>query len=109
MNINQFIKFRREVKKISQEFMAYELGISQSQYSRRENGTLKFSLEETIKITKILDFALTELIESNIEDNKEAEITESEKPTLHERLIDQYEARLREKDELIKLLQKKIN
>lgn len=38
MDIATKVKLLREDKKISQEFISQELGLSQSQYSRRENG-----------------------------------------------------------------------
>lgn len=39
-----------------------DLGLSQSQYSRRENGTIEFSLNEIRKICKILDLDLHQTI-----------------------------------------------
>lgn len=42
--------------------MAMDLGLSQSQYSRRENGTIEFSLNEIRKICKILDLDLHQTI-----------------------------------------------
>jgi len=102
-NINQNIKLHREIKKISQEYMSYELGISQSQYSRRECGSMKFTLEETVKISKILTLPLSSLIETDSEPSKS-----TTNLTITEQLINQYEARLKEKDELISIL-KSIN
>jgi transcriptional regulator with XRE-family HTH domain len=49
------IKEIRLSKGYSQENMAMDLGLSQSQYSRRENGAIEFSLAEIRKICKILD------------------------------------------------------
>jgi transcriptional regulator with XRE-family HTH domain len=42
--------------------MAMDLGLSQSQYSRRENGTIEFSLNEIRNICKILDLDLHQTI-----------------------------------------------
>lgn len=39
-----------------------DLGLSQSQYSRRENGTIEFSLNEIGKICKILGLDLHQTI-----------------------------------------------
>ena len=38
MKLHEKIKSIRENKRFSQDSIAYELGLSQSQYSRRENG-----------------------------------------------------------------------
>lgn len=42
MKIHETIKEIREDKKISQEVVAHNLRLSQSQYSRRESGEIKF-------------------------------------------------------------------
>jgi transcriptional regulator with XRE-family HTH domain len=110
MNINQKIKRQRELKKISQDAtMAYKLGISQSQYCRRENGTLRFTIDETIKTAKILDLPITTLIETNKDCDKKIEVLKTDKPKLSDQLINQYEARLKEKNEIISLLKEKVN
>ena len=58
----EVIKQLRLSKGYSQENMAMDLGLSQSQYSRRENGTIEFSLNEIRKICKILDLDLHQTI-----------------------------------------------
>jgi transcriptional regulator with XRE-family HTH domain len=58
----EVIKQLRLNKGYSQENMAMDLGLSQSQYSRRENGTIEFSLNEIRKICKILDLDLHQTI-----------------------------------------------
>lgn len=47
------LKIRLE-KKISQEYMAQELCISQAQYSKVERGTTNITVERLIRISKIL-------------------------------------------------------
>ena len=58
----KYIKQIRISKGYSQENMAMDLGLSQSQYSRRENGTIEFSLNEIRQICKILDLDLHQTI-----------------------------------------------
>jgi transcriptional regulator with XRE-family HTH domain len=111
MDIHQRVRLLREDKKISQEFISHELGLSQSQYSRRENGEVKFIAEEIGKLANLLEVSV-----SNIYGE------ESNSFTVHtqnggnfgqyiqasEKLIEQYELRLNEKDEIILLLKNKF-
>jgi transcriptional regulator with XRE-family HTH domain len=55
MEISHKVKLIREDKKFSQEYVSHKLGLSQSQYSRRENGEVKFIAEEIGKLAKILE------------------------------------------------------
>ncbi|MFC6096692.1 helix-turn-helix domain-containing protein [Flavobacterium qiangtangense] len=57
-------KIRLE-KKFTQEYMANELNISQSQYSKKEKGIQKFSLNEIAKIANILNIDMKFLMEEN--------------------------------------------
>lgn len=57
-------KIRLE-KKFTQEYMADELSISQSHYSKKEKGTQKFSFEEITKIAKIFNTDIKLLLEEN--------------------------------------------
>jgi len=54
----------RQEKNYTQEYMADELCISQSQYCKKENGTQKFSFEEIVKIAEILKVETKELLET---------------------------------------------
>jgi transcriptional regulator with XRE-family HTH domain len=73
----EVIKKLRLSKGYSQENMAMDLGLSQSQYSRRENGTIEFSLIEIKKICKILDLDLHQTI-VNLIGNSQDVLTEDE-------------------------------
>ena len=53
MKLHEKVKFYRESKRISQESIAHELGLNQSQYSRRENGSIKFNSEEIALLGKL--------------------------------------------------------
>jgi transcriptional regulator with XRE-family HTH domain len=112
MKLHDKVKYFREVKKISQESIAHELGLNQSQYSRRENGAIKFNSEEISLLSKILDVNPAELFgdQSIIFNNKDQSGGNfAQYINLPEELINQYELRLKEKDEIIQLLKDKIN
>lgn len=64
MKIHTQVKKYREIKGYSQENMAMDLGLSQSQYSRRENGHIQFKTKEIIAIGKLLDIDFLTLIEN---------------------------------------------
>lgn len=71
------IKEIRLSKGYSQENMAMDLGLSQSQYSRRENGAIEFSLEEIRKICKILNLDIYQTV-INLISNPGDVLTEDE-------------------------------
>jgi transcriptional regulator with XRE-family HTH domain len=58
------IKIRqlRKLNELSQENIAVELGLSQSQYSRRENGMMDFTVKEIIKISKLFGVSYEDII-----------------------------------------------
>lgn len=58
--------------------MAYHLGISQSQYSRRENGSVEFTVSEIEKIASILGVAISELFNEGSTLNEENQIKKQE-------------------------------
>lgn len=64
MKIHTQVKKYREIKGYSQENMAMDLGLSQSQYSRRENGHIQFTTKELIAIGKLLNIDFLTLIEN---------------------------------------------
>jgi transcriptional regulator with XRE-family HTH domain len=111
MKLHEKVKTIREERKISQGFMAHELGLDQSQYSRREKGEIQFVPEEIIKLSKLLETTISNLfgeetIVFNNNDQKGGNF--GQYVTIPEKLIEQYELRLKEKDELIALLKEKI-
>ncbi|MGR7813981.1 helix-turn-helix domain-containing protein [Lacinutrix undariae] len=61
MDLATKVKLLREDKKISQEFVSHQLGLSQSQYSRRENGEVKFVAEEIGKLAKLLEVSVSHI------------------------------------------------
>ncbi len=55
--MNNKIRVYRIQKGLSQENMAYELGISQKSYSNLENGKTKLKVETIYKIAVILEIS----------------------------------------------------
>jgi len=53
----------RQEKNYTQEYIADLLAISQSQYSKKENGTQKFFFEEIVKIAEIFSVKVNDLLE----------------------------------------------
>ncbi|GGF19064.1 helix-turn-helix domain-containing protein [Flavobacterium limi] len=105
MKLNQKVKLIRESKKISQIYLAHELGLNQSQYSRREKGEIQFNSDEIIKLSNLLETSISSLFDEqqNIISHK---WDYNNINSISSKLIEQYEHRLKEKDEMIKLLLK---
>lgn len=111
MKLHEKVKYYREIKRLSQESMAFELGLNQSQYSRRENGSIKFDSEEISNLSKILDVSASELFgdEAVIFNNtNQSGGSFGKYVQLPEELIKQYEIRLKEKDEMIQFLKERV-
>ena len=53
----------RKHKNYSQEYIAKKLNINESNYSRREKGLTKITLEEWIKLAQILEIAMEDIYE----------------------------------------------
>jgi len=50
----QRLRFERLSRKVSQEEVAQALGINRSSYHKKENGSIKISVEEFAKILELL-------------------------------------------------------
>lgn len=61
--IGDKIRKIREHKGLSQEVIAFELGISQPTYARLEKKDVRISITRLIEITKILNISVSELID----------------------------------------------
>jgi transcriptional regulator with XRE-family HTH domain len=55
---------QRKLKGLSQTDVAEKMFLTQSQYSRRENGTIQVVYEEWLKLSKILEVRVEEIFES---------------------------------------------
>ncbi len=107
------IKVLRKQKGLSQEEVADHLHISQSTYARIENGERGSWANYIVPISNLFGVQPEELLK---QDNIHIETIETNGAVynmgtvnqLSEKLITQYEERLKEKDKLIALLEKTI-
>jgi transcriptional regulator with XRE-family HTH domain len=112
MKIYEKIKEIREFKKISQDMIAFELSLDQSQYYRREKDEIKFVVDEIEIISKILDTKISQIYgEETLIFNNHDQKGESfgQYVSVPEKLIEQYEIRLLEKEKLIAFLKEQIS
>ena len=110
MNLGTKIRNERGEKGFSQEFLAEKLNISQGTLSNIESNKSKPDIDLLRGISKILEIDVYDLIEENKlkQINKDSAVgymAEHQKIELSEKLIEQYEFRLKEKDEMISILQ----
>jgi transcriptional regulator with XRE-family HTH domain len=59
------IKIMREMKNLTQEFVAEKLDMSQANYSRLERDEIELTIQKAKKIAEVLDIKLTDLIDLN--------------------------------------------
>lgn len=111
MKLNERIKFYRENKKLSQEFVGFQLGLNQSQYSRRESGTIKFNTDELEKISKVLEVDISELMGESTVFNNNNQVGGTFAQTIYtsEDVTKQYASIINEKDKTIELLKEQIS
>ena len=62
MLIGDKIKSIRELKNYTQEYMAYQLGMTQAGYSKIENGKTRVNIEKLQKLSVILDLPVEAII-----------------------------------------------
>ncbi len=62
---DKIIRENRLKKGYSQEYVAESLGISQSQFSKLENGEIYFRINELTKVIELLEINPLELIDFN--------------------------------------------
>jgi transcriptional regulator with XRE-family HTH domain len=60
------IKTIRESKNLTADYIAQQIGISQSTYSRKESGESDFSLPELIRIGDVLEVPLVKIIDLDL-------------------------------------------
>lgn len=62
MNLGVLIRTKREEARISQEAIAFKLGISQAAYSKIESGKTKIKVEQLYTIADFLDISIYEIL-----------------------------------------------
>jgi transcriptional regulator with XRE-family HTH domain len=117
--VNKKVRAIREFKGFSQEYVADKLGLTQSQYSRREIGSINFSSEEIGDLARILGISvavlyspdsLEEMIQKSLSiatggipsQYLQTEIAENKHLI---RLVEMLEDKIKDKDERIKELE----
>ncbi|MDY3317043.1 helix-turn-helix transcriptional regulator [Riemerella anatipestifer] len=115
------IRRLRERKGFSQEYVEQELNISQASYARLENENTKVTVERLSKIAEILETDITEFFNENrlsiqTQNNYEGSYGNGYVQNLHienkeatQKLIESYEARIKEKDDIIALLKELVH
>lgn len=105
-HIHQNIVRIRKAKGYSHEYMALRLGISQTTYCKLEHNKTKLYVDRLYQISEILEVEVAELLSINpkfkLTQNTEENIQHTQK------LLDVYEARIRDKDLFINSLQESI-
>ncbi len=95
-------------KKLSQSYIAHELRLEQSQYCRREKGEIQFTSDEIIKIAQLLKTNIASFFGEEINKPNDSDPEDLIKYiTIQHKFIEQYELRIKEKDDIIKLLRQK--
>ncbi len=60
--MNENVKIIRELKNFTQKFMASQLMISQSNYSRMEKGSVNITIDKLEKISSIFEISVSDII-----------------------------------------------
>lgn len=60
--IGEKIRNIRELKNLTQDYMAEQLGMTQAGYSKIESGTSKVSYSKLLEISKVLDVSLEDIM-----------------------------------------------
>lgn len=121
-NIIEKIKDIRKEKGYSHEYMAHMLDISQVAYSKIEKLETKLSVERLFKIAEILETQVKDILEvapNNIYNqsnhdqatfigHQEVQNLYQENKEQNTKIMELYEARLKDKDVLIAQLQKMV-
>ena len=105
------VRFFREQKRLSQEFVSTLLNIEQSQFSRRDSGQIPFSINELEKLSELFDVEISEFFKEKtviFTSNNQSGGSFGQYVSIPDRLIEQYEMRLKEKEEMNDLLKEQI-
>lgn len=111
MQLNKKVQFYRMQRGYSQEYISDLLSLEQSQYSRRETGQVDFRAQEVARLAEVLGIDIAELFNDSttiFTSNNQSGGNFGQYVSLPDKLIEQYEARLREKDEMIAVLKAQV-
>lgn len=114
MKIGAQLKKAREEKKFSQQEIAHLLNISQKTLSNIESDKSNPTIEQLSKLSEIYELDILELLSNEgitfNQHNQEGGENNGIVQNYHfpEKLIEQYEQRIKDKDEIIALLREEI-
>lgn len=109
MTLGEKIKKARLGKNFTQEYLAEVLNVSQKTYSNFENDKTKPDFHQVEDIAKTLEISVLDFLSGDSitvnQNNNEIAVAQNYAPiTLSEKLIEQYEQRLKDKDTEIEFL-----
>jgi transcriptional regulator with XRE-family HTH domain len=123
-NIGHNIRQVRELKNLTQEYVAKKLGVSRSFYIKVENNETQIKFEQLQALSKVMDVSLNDIIDFNDKQifntthhnhnvknvgNVINDYQHEEMKTMYEKLLTEKDARLQEKDEIIKMMKSLID
>jgi len=123
-NIGHNIRQVRELKNLTQEYVAKKLGVSRSFYIKVENNETQIKFEQLQALSKVMDVSLNDIIDFNDKQifntthhnhnvknvgNVINDYKHEEMKTMYEKLLAEKDARLQEKDEIIKMMKSLID
>lgn len=109
MDIGRHVRIMREIKGLSQQGLADELGISQKKLSRIENGQVSPSLRLLEEISNNFGLTVEQLIQMGTHKLLQLFTGEKhEKATGHGEIKELYESILAEKERYIRSLEKQL-
>ena len=123
-NIGHNIRQVRELKNLTQEYVAKKLGVSRSFYIKVENNETQIKFEQLQALSKVMDVSLNDIIDFNDKQifntthhnhnvktvgNVINDYQQEEMKSMYEKLLVEKDARLQEKDEIIKMMKTLID
>jgi transcriptional regulator with XRE-family HTH domain len=123
-NIGSNIRKVRELKNFTQEYVAKKLGVSRSFYIKVENNETQIKFEHLHELSQIMNVKLNDIIDFNnkqIFSDSNSQLKEQDLVNnvsgnqhedlkrLYEQLLTEKDARLQEKDEIIKMMKSLID
>jgi transcriptional regulator with XRE-family HTH domain len=118
-NIGHNIRQVRELKNLTQEYVAKKLGVSRSFYIKVENNETQIKFEQLQALSKVMDVSLNDIIDFNDKQifntthhnhnvknvgNVINDYQHEEMKAMYEKLLAEKDSRLKEKDEIIKMM-----
>lgn len=104
--VEEKIRNIRELKNLTQEYMAEKLGITQAGYSKLENGSTVLTYAKLIQIAKILEINIEDIIAFDSQKYFNGLSTKTNPDTYNPPIVDNTEFIKGMYEDKIKLLQK---